>query len=143
MSYKNILLAIDLTEESAILINECIELARPLGAEITIFHDEPDYEEMCRGTGFIDAELAEGHTQATERLAEQFKEITSQIDYPIKRRLIGTGEYSEQLKAAIREYEFDLVVCGHHQGFWSAVYSSTGQLINNLKTPVLVIPLED
>ena len=143
MSYTNILLAIDLTEESGIVIKECVELAKQLDAEIVIFHDQADYEEMCRGTGFIDADLHEGHTQAIARLAEQFKEVTSKIDYPIKRRLIGTGEYGEQLKTVIREYEIDLVVCGHHHGFWSSVSSSTGRLINYLNVPVLVIPLKD
>lgn len=142
MSYNNILLAIDLTKDSEILISECIKLAKKLDAKIVIFHDQADYEEMCRGTGFIDADLHDGHTEAISRIAEQFKELTNKIDYPIERRLIGTGEYGEQLKSAILENEIDLVICGHHHKFWSSIFSSTGSLINYLNIPVLVIPLK-
>jgi universal stress protein A len=37
----------------------------------------------------------------------------------------------------------DLVVCGHHQDFWSKLMSSARQLINTVHIDMLIVPLRD
>jgi universal stress protein A len=37
----------------------------------------------------------------------------------------------------------DLVVCGHHQDFWSKLMSSARQLINTVHVDMLIVPLRD
>ncbi|MDI9228848.1 universal stress global response regulator UspA, partial [Serratia bockelmannii] len=37
----------------------------------------------------------------------------------------------------------DLVVCGHHQDFWSKLMSSERQLINTVHIDMLIVPLRD
>ena len=44
---------------------------------------------------------------------------------------------------AIKKYDMDLVVCGHHQDFWSKLMSSARQLINTVHVDMLIVPLRD
>ena len=143
MSYKHILVAVDLTPESRILIDKCIGLAKPLGADVSFIHVEANYEELCRNTGFIDVDLDDNRALAVENSIVRLKELTEEVDYPVKHCLAGTGEYSNELKNAIKRYEVDLVICGHHQDFWSAILSSTKQIMSNIPVDMLVIPLQD
>lgn len=41
------------------------------------------------------------------------------------------------------KYDMDLVVCGHHQDFWSKLMSSARQLINTVHVDMLIVPLRD
>ena len=43
----------------------------------------------------------------------------------------------------IKKYDMDLVVCGHHQDFWSKLMSSARQLINTVHVDMLIVPLRD
>ena len=143
MSYKHILVAVDLTPESRILINKCIELAKPLDADVSFLHVEANYEELCRNTGFIDVDLNDNRALAVENSIVKLKQLTEEIDFPIKHCLAGNGEYINELKNAIKKYDIDLIVCGHHQDLWSAIASSTKQVMNNISVDMLVIPLHD
>ena len=40
---------------------------------------------------------------------------------------------------AIKKYDMDLVVCGHHQDFWSKLMSSARQLINTVHVDMLIV----
>ena len=50
---------------------------------------------------------------------------------------------SKVLVDAIKKYDMDLVVCGHHQDFWSKLMSSARQLINTVHVDMLIVPLRD
>ncbi|MCV5916800.1 universal stress protein, partial [Escherichia coli] len=56
---------------------------------------------------------------------------------------VGSGDLSNELCDTIKDYSIDLVVCGHHQDFWSKILSSTRQLINCSPVDMLVVPLKD
>ncbi|MDI8954396.1 hypothetical protein MJO10_32290, partial [Salmonella enterica subsp. enterica serovar Anatum] len=42
--------------------------------------------------------------------------------------LSGSGDLGQVLVDAIKKYDMDLVVCGHHQDFWSKLMSSARQV---------------
>jgi len=50
---------------------------------------------------------------------------------------------TRMLVDAIKKYDMDLVVCGHHQDFWSKLMSSARQLINTVHVDMLIVPLRD
>ncbi len=141
MSYKHILVAIDLTDESKTLVDKAVALAKPLDANISFIHIDVNYAEIY--TGLIDINLAETQNHAMEASLEQLKELASHADYPIKHTLVGSGDLGYELKDAIKAREVDLVICGHHQDFWSMILSSTKQLLNSVPVDMLVIPLHD
>lgn len=141
MSYKHILVAIDLTEESKVLIDKAVALAKPLDAEVSFIHIDVNYAEMY--TGLIDMNLTETQNHAMEESRKQLEEMAEHASYPIKHTLVGSGDLGYELKDAIAQREVDLVICGHHQDFWSTILSSTKQLLNSVSVDMLVIPLEN
>jgi universal stress protein A len=141
MSYKHILVAVDLTEESKILIDKAVALAQPLGAEVSFIHIDVNYAEIY--TGLIDINLAETQNHAMEASLKQLKELAVHANFPIKHTLVGSGDLGYELKDTIEKKDVDLVICGHHQDFWSMLLSSTKQLLNSVPIDMLVIPLTD
>lgn len=141
MSYQHILVAIDLSEDSKHLVAKAVSLAKPLNANVSFIHIDVNYAELY--TGLIDINMAETQHQAIEASQKQLQELADHADYPIKHTLVGSGDLSNELCQNITEYQIDLVVCGHHQDFWSKLLSSTRQLINSTPVDLLVVPLKD
>lgn len=141
MSYKHILVAVDLTPESQVLIDKSVELAKPLDAELSFIHVDANYEELCRHTGIMDADLHENCELTAERSFKALKALAEDTGYPIKHCLIGTGEYGNILENTIEKYEVELVVCGHHHDFWGSVISSTKPILNNINVDMLIVPI--
>lgn len=140
MSYQHILVAIDLSNDSTTLINKAVTLAKALEAKVSLIHIDVNYAELY--TGLIDINLAETQHRAIEEAQQQMQRLADHADYPINRTLVGSGDLSEELCEAIHNLEVELVVCGHHQDFWSKLLSSTRQLINTSPVDLLVVPLE-
>ncbi|WP_100754104.1 universal stress protein UspA [Vibrio salilacus] len=141
MSYQHILVAIDLSEDSKLLVEKAVALAKPLNAEVSFVHIDVNYAELY--TGLIDINLAETQHQAIEASQKQLQVLAEHADFPIKHTLVGSGDLSNELCDTISEFNIDLVICGHHQDFWSKLLSSTRQLINCSPVDMLVVPLKD
>lgn len=141
MSYQHILVAVDLSEDSKLLIDKAVALAKPLQATVSFIHIDVNYAELY--TGLIDINLAETQHQAMEASQNQLQSFADYAQYPIKHTLVGSGDLSNELCDSIHEYHVDLVVCGHHQDFWSKLLSSTRQLINDSPVDMLVVPLKE
>lgn len=141
MSYQHILVAVDLSEDSKLLIDKAVSLAKPLGAEVSFVHIDVNYAELY--TGLIDINLAETQHQAIQASQKQLQDFADHANFPIKHTLVGSGDLGSELCETIQEFNFDLVVCGHHQDFWSKLLSSTRQLINCTPVDLLVVPLKD
>ncbi|MDN3608676.1 universal stress protein UspA [Vibrio ostreicida] len=141
MSYQHILVAVDLSEDSKVLVDKAAALAKPLAAEVSFIHIDVNYAELY--TGLIDINLAETQHQAIETSQKQLQSFAEHANYPIKHTLVGSGDLGNELCDTIKEFNVDLVVCGHHQDFWSKLLSSTRQLINCSPVDMLVVPLKD
>lgn len=141
MSYQHILVAIDLSEDSKILIDKAVSLAKPLNAQISFIHIDVNYSELY--TGLIDLNLAETQHHAMENCQAQLQKLAQYASYPINHTLVGSGDLGNEICNTIKEFQIDLVVCGHHQDFWSKLLSSTKQLINCSPVDLLVVPLAD
>ncbi|CAH0524332.1 universal stress protein [Vibrio hippocampi] len=141
MSYKHILVALDLSDESNLLIDRAVSLAKPLGSEVSFVHIDVNFAELY--TGLIDLNMAENQNHVMEASLTQLKKFAEYADYPIKHSLVGSGDLSNELRDTIKEFDVDLVVCGHHQDFWSKLLSSTRQLINTVPVDLLVVPIKE
>ena len=141
MCYKHILVSIDLTDESKILITKAVNLAKVLNAKVSFIHIDVSYAELY--TGLIDVNLAETQTQLMEASQNAMKKLCDFADYPIDKTLISSGDLSKELSEAIEQLNVSLVVCGHHQDFWSKLLSSSRQVINSCPTDILLVPLGD
>ncbi|STI71880.1 universal stress protein A [Escherichia coli] len=77
----------------------------------------------------------------SEETHHALTELSTNAGYPITETLSGSGDLGQVLVDAIKKYDMDLVVCGHHQDFWSKLMSSARQLINTVHVDMLIVPL--
>ena len=141
MSYKHIMVAVQLPDDSKLLVYKAVALAKPLEAQVSFIHIDVNYAELY--TGLIDINMAETQHNAMEASRIQLQSFADYAQYPITHTLVGSGDLSHELCDTINEFSVDLVVCGHHQDFWSKLLSSTRQLINASPVDMLVVPLRD
>ncbi|ACQ67227.1 universal stress global response regulator UspA [Candidatus Williamhamiltonella defendens] len=139
MAYQHILIAVDLSEESQILLEKAVSMARPYHAKISLIHVDVNYTDLY--TGLIDPPFGDVQKHIAEETKKKLTQLSQSTDYFITETLIGNGAFAEVLVDAVKKYEVDLVLCGHHQDFWSKLMSSTRQLLSVVHVDMLIVPL--
>ena len=141
MAYKHILVAVDLSPESEVLVSKAVSMAKPYNAKVSLIHVDVNYSDLY--TGLIDVNLGDMQQRITEETSNSLKNLAKNSGYEIQEMLSGSGDLGQVLVDAIRKYDMDLVVCGHHQDFWSKLMSSARQLMNTVDVDMLIVPLRD
>ncbi|MBO1997828.1 universal stress protein UspA [Klebsiella pneumoniae] len=140
MAYKHILIAVDLSPESKVLVEKAVSMARPYNAKVSLIHVDVNYSDLY--TGLIDVNLGDMQKRISEETHHALTELSTNAGYPITETLSGSGDLGRcwSMRLKIR---YGLVVCGHHQDFWSKLMSSARQLINTVHVDMLIVPLRD
>lgn len=141
MSYNHVLVAVDLSPESQELVQKAVSLAKPYNAKVSIIHVDVNYPDLY--TGLIDVNLGDMQKRISQETSQALTELANHAGYPLSETLSGTGELAQVLVDAINKYGIDLVICGHHQDFWSKLMSSARQLINTVHVDMLIVPFRD
>ena len=141
MAYQHILIAVDLSPESKLLVDKAVSMARPYNAKVSLIHVDVNYSDLY--TGLIDVNLGDMQKRISEETHTALTDLAASAGYPIAETLSGSGDFGQVLVDAIKQYQVDLVVCGHHQDFWSKLMSSARQLINTVHIDMLIVPLRD
>lgn len=139
--YKHILVAVDLSEESLVLVRKGASLAEKCGAKLSLIHVDVNFSDLY--TGLIDINMSSVQDSVVEETNTALTELATKVNYPVSDCLNGTGDFSQVLEEAVEKHNVDLLVTGHHQDFWSKFMSSTRQVMNNVTIDMLVIPLTD
>ena len=140
MQYKHIMVAIEISEQSKVLIDRAIFLANQLGSEISFIHIDGTHGEIY--PDLVDIKANPDLRPINEHTMEQLREFDANTDYPVKKIIVGTGELSEKLHEVIAGNGVDLLICGHHQDFRSRIISYSQHLINKSPVDILVVPIE-
>ena len=141
MAYQHLLVAVDLSPESHYLLKKAIGVAKRNDAKVSLIHVDVNYSDLY--TGLIDVNLGDMQQKISEETHSALRELALNAGYPITETLSGSGDLGQVLMDAIKQYDVDLLVCGHHQDFWSKLMSSARQLINNFPIDMLIVPLRD
>lgn len=139
--YKHILVAVDLSEESLVLLRKGANIAEKFGAKLSLIHVDVNFSDLY--TGLIDINMSSVQDSVIAETSKALNELAGQITYPVTEKLNGTGDFSQVLEEAVDKHDVDLLITGHHQDFWSKFMSSTRQLMNSVKVDMLVVPLDD
>lgn len=137
--YKHILVAVDLSEESLILLRKGASLAEKCNAKLSIIHVDVNFSDLY--TGLIDINMSSVQDSVSEETGKALADLAQKVTYPVTERLNGSGDFSQVLEEAVDKYQIDLLITGHHQDFWSKFMSSTRQVMNNVSVDMLVVPL--
>ncbi len=140
-TYQHILVAIDLRADNHKVLNKAIGLAKTHSAKLSVIHVDVDLREIY--TEMIDIDLGELQNHALTETKQKMEEVIEGIGFPLEKKLVICGDLGEQVNEAISRYGIDLLVCGHHQNFWSLLISSARQLMNNVECDMLVVPIKD
>lgn len=139
--YKHILVAVDLSEESLLLVRKGAEIAKRCGAKLSLIHVDVNFSDLY--TGLIDINMNSVQDSVAEDTVKALDDLAKQVEYPVSERLNGSGDFSQVLEEAIEKYQADLLVTGHHQDFWSKFVSSTRQVMNTVSIDMLVVPITE
>jgi nucleotide-binding universal stress UspA family protein len=140
MQYKHILVALELAEESNILIERAVFLANQLDSRISFIHIDGTHGEIY--PDLVDIKVNPDLRPLNEHTMEQLRAFETKTDYPISKFIVGTGDLSEKLHEVISGNNIDLLICGHHHDFWSRIISYSQNLINKSPVDILVVPIE-
>lgn len=139
-SYQHILVAIDLGNSNDVVLQKAIALARTHAAKLSVIHVDMDVQNLY--TDMIDIELEQVQDSMLQETRTKLEQALSGLDFPIDKKLILCGDLGEKVNEAIELYGIDLLVCGHHQSFWSLLVSSARQLMNSVECDLLVVPIK-
>ena len=139
--YNHVLVAVDLSDESAFLLEKAAKIAKRNDAKLSIIHVDVNFSDLY--TGLIDVNMSSMQDRISTETHQALTQLAEQAGYHITEKLSGSGDLGQVLTDAIEQYDVDLLVTGHHQDFWSKLMSSTRQVMNNIAIDMLVVPLRD
>ena len=139
--YKHVLVAVDLSDESAFLLKKAAGVAQRNDAKLSVIHVDVNFSDLY--TGLIDVNMVSMQDRISTETQQALTQLAESSPYPVTEKLSGSGDLGQVLTDAIEQYDVDLLVTGHHQDFWSKLMSSTRQVMNSITVDMLVIPLRD
>lgn len=142
MKYKHILVAIDLAEDSAptdLVISKAVSLAKNLDAKISFIHVD---------TSHLDNDILSYDKREIKLIEEKYQELRTQLEtlcepiaYPISNKIVIGGEVEVKLIEEVKKMDIDLLIAGHHHGFWNRWWSSAHKLLDLTVVDLLLIRL--
>ncbi len=112
MSYQHILLAVDLTEESASVAAKGVELARLGGSKLSLIHViEP--LSFAYG-GDVPMDLSAIQEQLDEHAHQRLNSFAESLDYKVEKLYIVSGHTESEIHRIAKQDEADLIIVGSH-----------------------------
>jgi universal stress protein A len=141
--YKKILIAVDLTEQSANVIDRGVALARLTGAEVALLHIveyvpvEPMGEALLPAVD-IEDELLEGARKRLEDLA-------TRLDLSDTERRVESGNIKSEMVRIASEWDADLIVLGSRERHGLAVMLNLAEdtILHAAPCDVLAVRVSD
>ncbi|MDR9825427.1 universal stress protein [Vibrio sp. FNV 38] len=141
MKYKHILVALELSDESQVLIDKAVFMAKLLDAQISFIHIDGTHGEIYHE--LVDMKKDDAQRPLTVNAMDQLSAFEGYMDYPLKSFLVGTGDLGDKIVETVEENKVDLLICGHHQDFWSKIISYSRHLIHKSPVDILVVPIQN
>ncbi|MEZ8814932.1 universal stress protein [Vibrio cyclitrophicus] len=140
MEYRHILVALELSEDTKILIDRATFFANKLEASISFVYIDGTHGEIY--PELVDIQGNSSDLPFNEDTLEKLKEFETYAKHPINHIFVGTGDLNNKLKNTIEANKVDLLLCGHHHDFWHKIISHSKQIIDTSPVDILVVPME-
>lgn len=141
MKYNHILVALELSEASQVLIDKAASLREMTGAEVSFIHIDGSVGELS--SELTDLQIEPDARPLNDYGNQWLHRLQDMHDYPIKHFLVGTGNLGDKLTAVVDKYQCDVLICGHHHDLWNSIVSYSRQLINHSNIDILVVPIKE
>jgi len=138
--YRRILVPVDFSEHGQRAMDHAVALARAVGAEVVLFHafERPTPPKVPATDAKLRAYLAEAVAEARARL----EHLAAAQEGVTVRALTVEGRPADEILAALRDEDCDLVCMGSHgRGALREVLmgSVTERVLHHAPCPVLVV----
>lgn len=143
---KNLLVAIDFTENEQLLIDKAFQLAEAFGSKLWLMHivaPDPDFVGFDVGPQYIRDSRAE-EIRKEHRLLQEYTASLEEKGVASEGLLIQ-GATTEMILKESTHLNVDLIMAGHHEHgfFYNAFLGSVStEILKKSKIPVLIVPLE-
>ncbi len=123
--YKNILVAVDLSQDSAIILDKARHLAKANDAQLSMVHViEPIAVGYAIEVSSIDVDGL--HQEAAEQARKSLLEMGANIGIPENRLHTTLGQPAREIKELASEIKADLIIMGNHgRHGWELIFGST------------------
>lgn len=147
MSYKNVLVALDLTEESDQVVERARHIAERDGARVSLVHVVKPIEHVYGGFGAVglagdfSSQMATLEEQAVSHAHEQLQKIGSELNVPAERIFVPVGAASREIHHLVETEEMDLIVIGSHgrHGLGLLLGSTANAVLHGAQCDVLAV----
>ena len=91
--------------------------------------------------GLRDYDPAENHLikERFDKMTADLEALLDCVGYPVENQLVVMGEVEEKLVETVTRVGADLLVSGHHHGFWNTWWSSARKLVGISPVDLLLI----
>ena len=108
--YKNILLVVDLSEDSRIIGERAKAIAACYGSDITLLHVVEYVPVEPMGEALLPTVQIEG--ELVDRARQRLTELAQQLGLPQSRQLVETGGIKSEIIRTAQRLNADLIVLG-------------------------------
>lgn len=142
--YKNILVAVDLTDESTRVLDRARDIARKYDAQLSMVHViEPIAIGYAVEVSSIDIEGL--HEEASRQARKTLLEMGTNIGIPENRLHSLLGQPAREIRELAKNMDADLIIMGGHgRHGWELLFGSTSTDVSHgIKCDLLVVHIED
>lgn len=129
MSYKHILVAVDLSDSSKTVIDKAISQASDPSCKLSFV--------------YVDVDRVVLEPKEEEEYKRKLQALASECKYPVSDTMVVIGDLHIKMEGIVKQEGIDLVVCGHHHNLLSRIFSSVPKLANAVEADLLVVYLDD
>jgi universal stress protein A len=129
--YKNILVAVDLSKDSALILDKARNLAKQYDAQLSLIHViEPIAVGYAIEISSIDIEGI--HQEASQQARESLLTMGTNIGIPEHRLYTALGQPAREIREMATKIEADLLIIGNHgRHGWELLFGSTTRSVSH------------
>jgi universal stress protein A len=137
--YRHILVGLDLSGESSLVIDKAIALARMCGAQLSIAHVIEPITFAYGGDMPLD--ISEVQEQQVEKAEHELQTLSQQIDFPVQQQHVLVGQPATELHYLAQQQGADLIIVGSHgrKGLALLLGSTPNSVLHGATCDVLAV----
>ena len=142
--YNTILVAVDLSQDSAVIVDKARNLAKQYGAELSMVHViEPIAVGYAVEVTSVDIEGL--HEEVTKQAKSTLHEMGANIDIPEHRLHTVLGQPAREIRELAKEIKADLIVMGGHgrHGLDLLIGSTSSSVTHGVGCDLMIVHIED
>lgn len=139
ISYRHIIVGLDLSEDCPIVIQRAAGIAQACGAKLTLAHVLEPIAFAYGGDMPVD--LSGVQEQQVQKASAELAQLAKTTDYPIQQQHVLVGQPAAELHYLAEQEAADLVVVGSHgrKGFALLLGSTPNSVLHGATCDVLAV----